>query len=87
MHIKKKVFVFTLYKYVFICIMMLSTLLIEFISLQSLSTGVFIYITFMSLIPEEYHRSQSESQMKISYKVAAFTLGWAILVLLTVATQ
>ena len=53
-------------------------------SFQSLSTGVFIYITFMSLIPDEYQRSQqNEGNIKMSIKIFAFTTGWSILVLLS----
>ena len=48
---------------------------------QSLSAGIFIYITFMSLIPEEFN---SEQNMENSgWKVLGFSCGWSIMTLLS----
>jgi len=57
------------------------TALIIAATMQSLSAGIFIHITFMSLLPEEFNPRQDKE--KCRWKVLAFSSGWIVMTLLS----
>ena len=48
-----------------------------------MSAGIFIYITFMSMLPEEFNKTVDSNEGNYCWKVLAFTSGWTIMSILS----